>query len=249
MEVQGTVEGLTSERAGHARCSGCDFLAASSRCEIRQAHVPAPSETLCANHQDLDPKGRRLPVGPMFVLRGRDLRLFAESPDEEKLRRNLIDLLAGIEAVSAEELSFKEQVTIWQARRFGDRRAYVHLDRLESNMLAAKSPAVSGPVSGLHSVATRAGLVDHLGRLDPSRISLAGRLLILSALVVLGLGFWGEFQLWAWLQQGQERTILPMMPVVSALATWAYVRVGLVAFRKLGIPFRAENAVEDVDAQ
>ena len=249
MERRVSAVNLSAALAESARCESCSFLGRDSGCELRHLAISSPGASVCANHPDHDPTGKRVPVGPVFLVMEEDLHPIAEPPDEEKVRRTLIDSLAHIDATSPQELSFRDRVVVWQARRSGDRRAFVHLDKLEATLLGTPSRLANPAgalhsVEALHAVATRAGLVDERGRFDPAKMSVPGRLLLLSALVVLGVGWWAEIQLWDWLQEDSPSAWIPLFPLASALIAVLYVMLGLMVFRRLRIPFRAVDRSE-----
>ena len=150
-------------------------------------------------------------------------------------------MLADIQASSPDELTFRERVVIWQARRLGDRGAFVHLDRLAGS-LASRPSSRSGLFDALATAAQREGVADERGKLDPSRISLPGRLLVLSSLVVFGLAFWAEMEILVDQLERLGHARFPLLPVIPGLIALAYLRLGIGSLRHLGIPFRAGAA-------
>lgn len=226
VEPSDALDALEVGQTGTARCSGCSRLQASS-CSLRSLQLANPRESLCANHSDLDPKQSRHPLGPVFAVREGALLVLEKQPNTEEARRHLIQSLAEIDPASLADLTFRDRVAIWQARQLGDRGAFVHLDRLESRLLS-KPDTSRGLFASLQDVALKERLADEHGRLDPSRISLPGRLLVLSALVVLGLAFWAQMELLIGQAESLGGARFPLLPVIPILVAVGYLRLGEV---------------------
>src|SRR5262245_27236364 len=98
------LDALTAERVGDTRCWSCSRLLASNRCELRSTYVAAPSESVCADHPDFVSKKARHPLGPVFRVQGRSLRIAEELQPTPAVRRSAIEVLAAIDAASPDEL-------------------------------------------------------------------------------------------------------------------------------------------------
>ncbi len=69
-----------------------------SSCEIRQLAIPNPFYTYCANHPYRRPDRDPIPIGPVYVHGGNDVREFWQpSPDTEEIRQHLLNLVRSPE--------------------------------------------------------------------------------------------------------------------------------------------------------
>lgn len=230
---------LAAAQVGNARCDGCPHRQAT-RCELRALELELPSERICANHPELGTSHASRPVGPVFGVDASGLWIAAEWRPTRVDREHLIDALAEIRVSTTDELAFRERVLIRETRRLGDRAAFVHLDRLEG-LLSRPAVASSSVLSLLHEAAQRQGITDERGRVDPTRVSLPGRLLVVSSFVVFGVCYWAEVELQIALLDRFGRTRLSIWPVFSLLTAVGYLGLGLLLFRRLGVAFRADD--------
>ena len=129
-------------------------------------------------------------------------------------------------------------MAIWQARESNVRSCIVHLDRIADRIFIGRQPAPSIAEMGAEMVVSLAGDEVRAGAQAPwglESFTLAGRLLMLSALVfaaavfymsVIGLAYFMGIR-W-FLVSGAS----------AAVAAALYMRLGIFMFRRFGIPFR-----------
>ncbi len=102
-------------------------------CEIRNIEIPDPFWTYCANHPHRSPERDRVPIGPIFVDRGKGREILKDSPNTEEVRAALLSLLAGIHEEPMEEYPigiYRDEVIVWQLGEFREQRAIRGLERI-----------------------------------------------------------------------------------------------------------------------
>ena len=222
------------------KCAQCGFLEPASAppgslCALRQCHLSAPESSCCPSHTQLTRKPDKVPLGPVISIRENEIDVVHGPIDSRKARDQLVKVLESIRAVRAEDLSFRERMAIWQARDLDDRRFYVHLDTIESRLVARASPGKRIEASLPKAIAGDAVRADPQHGSYPENFTLAGRLLIFSAIVFACLTFWALVALQA--QMRMEMMLVSAVPAVVAGAL--YLRLGLIVFRRFNIHFRA----------
>ncbi len=132
------------------------------RCEIRDLVIPVPGAffTYCANHPHHNPDRIRIPIGPVYTLDedhhpGGFLpgprKVWAESPDTEEIRRELICLLGAIPERPLPEYptaTKRDDEVIRQLGTWQDRRAVSGLRRILSFHPDANTSHVKSGFSG-----------------------------------------------------------------------------------------------------
>jgi hypothetical protein len=104
-------------------------------CEIRDIGIANPFWTYCANHPKRSPERDPVPIGPIFVDKGRGRELWKHCPDTENVRRHLLDLLAQIQERPPTEYPigiYRDEVVVWQLGEFRDQRALSLLEHIAS---------------------------------------------------------------------------------------------------------------------
>src|SRR5262249_6903334 len=102
-------------------------------CTIRDLTIEVPSYTYCGNHPHRRPERDSIPIGPVFVDRGRGREVLKESPDSEPIRRHLLDLLAAVEEDPRPEYPigvYLDELVVWQLGEFREARAIPDLERV-----------------------------------------------------------------------------------------------------------------------
>jgi hypothetical protein len=239
-------------------CARCQFLAVRSagpgstpiaeagpaHCSIRELPIDDPEGTFCANHSSLTPKPDRIAVGPV-------LRRSPESPegnsilhetqDNRSVRDHLLDIVERIQVRSLADLTLREATAIWQLTEFREPRAHFYIDRIEGD--------VSGPgirlepmevTLGKHLFKKVVGEGIHAGEDDTpllERITLRGRILLLSSLVAGAAAFYTLFVLLH--ENPGPGTRIPnwILAIVSILAGGAFLACGVFLFRRMGVRF------------
>jgi hypothetical protein len=248
-------------------CSDCSFygkLTAERRgtspmvpgCEIRKTEIADSVSSWCANHTRLTDPSDHIPVGPVWSREGARTEILVETPDTQKVRNHLLNILERVDACSFDELSERERSAIWQTKRFGDRRATVHLDRIESDFEVdwetewsrerwsfIEESADRIVQNALSRTADAEGVQgdDRVDDDDPANwielFTVQGRMLILSTIVV---GAVAVFLLFTYLMDTLPNGF-PVPSVVFILiataASVGYLKFGLWGFRRLGIRF------------
>jgi hypothetical protein len=200
----------------------------------------------CANHPEFSTRHDDLPVGPVVAIVGDVVEVIEPSPDTPRVRDHLLEIAARADAGRIEDLTVRERMASWQLVQLAERRAFVHLDRLEANFTPAKSGSLSFDKEMLKEVFSKVA-----GKsLDPGdstiplleRLTRPGRLLLLSSIVVCALAFWGLYVLVV------EELLFPglkipalILTIPAAVAGALYLRLGIFVFARLGIAFNAKN--------
>lgn len=116
--------------AGYAHA----FEPGPNHCQIRDLSVENPFYTYCANHPQRNPDRLPEPIGPVYTGDSQGQRvLWRQSPDSEPIRKQLLNLLAGIPLNPPPEHPLGLQladVVIWQAGEFREPRAIPDLTRI-----------------------------------------------------------------------------------------------------------------------
>ena len=114
-------------------------------CKIRNVAIENPGYTYCANHPHRRPEQDPIPIGPItgnVWTNGSGLgsrrEVLVPSPDTEEIRQHLLDLLASLFTVVAEDHypigdSVAHQV-IWQLGEFRESRASQYLQWISENV-------------------------------------------------------------------------------------------------------------------
>src|SRR5574342_1064906 len=105
-----------------------------AHCSLRDLEIPDPYYTYCANHPHRCPQADSIPIGPVFVGDADGSReVWQPSPDNEQVRKHLLDLLAAIPQEPASEYpigAYRDEVVVWQLGEFGEARAIIGLQRV-----------------------------------------------------------------------------------------------------------------------
>ena len=114
-------------------------------CQIRDLAIDDPFYTYCANHPHRRPEPDPLPIGPVTQYAGdgmtNDRRIWMPSPDSEKIRQHLLDLLTDeVEKLREENLGVSYpigpdilEVVVWQLGEFREQRAEDHIEWIHQN--------------------------------------------------------------------------------------------------------------------
>ena len=108
-----------------------------SHCQIRELDIPEPFSTYCANHPYHRPDGDRIPIGPVYVLDDAMKNTRAQwepSPDTEKIRQHLLDLVRLPESHRDTGYHFYTHpahvAAIWQLLEWRDERLVAALEEI-----------------------------------------------------------------------------------------------------------------------
>src|SRR5262245_39217996 len=126
-----------ADELGSARCSDCAFLSAPAHCGLRKVGLPDPTSMCCANHPEFSMGREKTPVGPLVAIAGDSVEVMLPSPDDGRIRDELVESAAQVDVRRAEELTVRERMALWQLVAFSERRAVVHLDRIEASFVPA----------------------------------------------------------------------------------------------------------------
>ncbi len=109
-------------------------------CEIRNVAIDIPFYTYCTNHPDRSPDRDPIPIGPIYVDKGKGRQPWQHSPDTESIRTHLLELLEKIQEqprpepppsfLSEQGTFFRDEVVVWQLGNFKEKRALNDLKRL-----------------------------------------------------------------------------------------------------------------------
>jgi hypothetical protein len=152
-----------------------------------------------------------------------------------------LDIVERVQVRALSDLTLREATAIWQLKAFREPRAHVYIDRIEGD--------VSGPgirwepleVSfskqmfrkvvgdGIDEGADQAPLLE--------RITLSGRILLLSSLVIGALTFYGSFVFLYENAAPGTRIAVWILVALAILAGGAFLACGVFLLRRSGIPF------------
>jgi len=234
------------------RCATCAWLdrvldgrAAARSCKLRAVTIAQPDASACANHPDHGAVPQPLPLGPVVQYGERGAELLHASPDSRAVRDLLLRLAEAIEVRGQQPLSFRDACVIEQLRAFGEPRAFHHIDRIDAALAINRARgARTSPLDQFASVLERHA--PSSGRAPEEfllRFSLAGRLLLLSAVAFGAAAFAALLLLevalsraagssWSWLH-------LSLDGGIAVVAAMLWLRAGLWLFRRAGIAFRS----------
>lgn len=102
-------------------------------CEIRDFAIESPFYTYCANHPRRAFERDAVPIGPVWVNRGKGREIWRPSPDTREIRDHLLALLSRIEQSPRPEYPIGaplDGVIVWQLGEFGEARAIPDLERI-----------------------------------------------------------------------------------------------------------------------
>ena len=109
-------------------------------CEIRDVAIDNPFWTYCVNHPYRSPDRDTIPIGPIYIDRGKGRQLWQHSPDTESIRSHLLKLLEQIQEHPRPEYRagyprdaetfFRDEVVVWQLGNFEEQRALNDLKRI-----------------------------------------------------------------------------------------------------------------------
>jgi hypothetical protein len=154
-----------SKDGWRAQSDGPNFAGRGIRCTNRNVVIEnAPVWTYCANYPSHNPRGIRVPIGPIYVADPTtfERHVWKPSPDTEEIRAKLLELLNTMQKTPehefASELCFDDEL-IKQLGVFGERRAVEGLRRiLRFKSLANERLDPKNPVS-LNALRDRATTV------------------------------------------------------------------------------------------
>jgi len=105
-------------------------------CTIRALAIDNPFYMYCSNHPHRRPDRDPIPIGPVFTGNESGERdIWQASPDTEVVRQHLLRLLGQIEEHPTSEYPlgiYIDEIVVWQAGEFGDKRSIEHLQRIVS---------------------------------------------------------------------------------------------------------------------
>lgn len=253
-------QGLRAEDGRLAgSCADCSRLDGSPdggfRCALRSCSVVAPERCVCASHPVHAGRPDRWPVGPILGVEGSGTEVVESSPDTPAIRDQLLDLVEDVRVDPVAGLGFRSAVVVWQLQAFGERRAFVHIDRIESarQRMPVGGPSFSGLPLGLEeeivgaAVARASGVdtstvTETTGPAFLERFTWQGRLLLLSALFVgVGSFFWVFVHAGDVLPRGTPLPTLIVL-ILAFAAALAWVALGSFVLRRIGVPLDADRA-------
>jgi hypothetical protein len=234
------------------RCATCPFRtgrAGGAHCSIREAAIDAPEQCFCANHPTLAGEPDPTPVGPVMRCGPNESSVVHASPDSERVRRHLLDIVERTKARTRSELTVREATAIWQLQAFRERRAHVYVDRLAAGGSAAHGHG-SAPVFALPQALFQKISGEDVSPPDPripilERLTIAGRALLLATIVIGVLAFFALLELLYENAPTGMRLPVTTLILIAILAACAFLACGVFALRRLGIAFLvAEKAAE-----
>jgi len=228
--------------------TGRDGGAGPHSCRLRAVAIAAPALSACANHPDHGAVPRPLPIGPVVQYGEGGAELLHASPDSRAVRELLLRLAETIEVRGEQPLSFRDVCVLEQLRAFGEPRAFVHLDRIDAALAINRARGARPSALGRFA----AVLEQHApsGSRAPEqfllRFSLAGRLLLLSAVACGAAAFavllWLEAALWRATGHSWSWLHVSLDGGLAVVVALLWLRVGLWLFRRAGIAFNANDA-------
>ncbi|MEO6594100.1 MAG: hypothetical protein ABIP94_05055, partial [Planctomycetota bacterium] len=221
-------------------CRNCShFAATGSNCELRRLVIPEPELTGCASHPQHGPLRRPFPIGPVVHTANGNAGVHQPSPDDRAIRERLLELIEDIKVRGTQPLSARETIVVWQLREFGEPRAFHHIDRIDAAMVINRARADGKMLPALTLFGTAqqivAATMPELAQRPPARphefllqYSLAGRLLLLSTILVGAAAFAGlllaEASLWRHVGRGEMVLHFGVLGAIAALfaALWMW---------------------------